>query len=229
MFTLKTFYKSKEWKELISLLKIQRTSNDGVVYCEHCGEPIYQKYDCIAHHVIELNDKNVNNTSISLNPENIKLIHHHCHNQIHTRFGYASQRRVYLVYGSPCSGKSTWVHDNANKDDLIIDIDNIWQMITVNDRYIKPNGLKMNVFGVRDCLLDMIKTRTGKWHNAYIVGGYPLAMERQRLCERMNAEPIYIDSTYDECINRLVKSNDRDYEVWSGYIKEWFDRYQPDD
>lgn len=73
----------------------------------------------------------------------------------------------------------------CRKEDIIIDIDNIWQMISNNERYIKPKRLKANVFGVRDCLLDMIRTRTGKWRRAYIIGGYPLAMDRQRLCETL--------------------------------------------
>lgn len=215
MFTLDNFYKSKEWQDLIEQLKLQRNN-----ICEYCHKDIVKKYDCIAHHEIELTEANVNDYNISLNADNIKLVHHKCHNEIHDRWQGSSVRKVYIVYGSPCSGKSTFVHDVASKDDLILDIDKIWECINVCDKYHKNNKLKANVFGVRDILLDQIRTRTGMWKNAYVVGTYPLKMDRQRLADRLGAELIHIDSTYDECISR-AKNKD-----WEQYINEWWEMYQ---
>lgn len=40
MFTLSTFYKTKEWEQLIEILKIERANDEGVLICEHCGKPI---------------------------------------------------------------------------------------------------------------------------------------------------------------------------------------------
>ena len=102
MFTLQTFYRSKEWENLLEQLKLERVNSDGQIICEHCGKPITLKYDCIGHHKIELNDLNVNDYNISLNPDNIMLIHFKCHNKIHERFNGFKQQ-VYIVYGSPCS------------------------------------------------------------------------------------------------------------------------------
>ena len=84
---LSRFYKSPEWEGLIKLLKIERVGNDGLLRCEHCGEPITRAYDCIAHHIKQLTPDNVDDYSISLNPDNIMLVHHKCHNAIHARFG----------------------------------------------------------------------------------------------------------------------------------------------
>lgn len=189
MYTLTTFYKSKEWVSLLEILKLERVDSNGQLLCEYCGKPITKKYDCIGHHEIELTEANVNDIDISLNPTNIKLIHFKCHNKIHERFGYHKQK-VYLVYGSPCSGKSTWVSSVANDDDLILDIDKLWTSICLSDKEHKPNRLKQNVFGIRDCILDQIKTRTGMWRNAYIIGGYPLASDRERLASILGAEII---------------------------------------
>ena len=36
-----------------------------------------------------------------------------------------SYKQVYIIYGSPLSGKTTYVKEHAQKGDLIIDIDNI--------------------------------------------------------------------------------------------------------
>jgi len=218
MFTLDNFYKSKQWYELVTNLKIERTNEHGELICEHCGKPITKKYDCIGHHEIELTKENVNDFKISLNPDNIKLIHFRCHNIIHQRFGGFYQK-VYLVYGSPCAGKSSWVHEVANPDDLILDIDAIWECISISDKYHKPARLKSNVFGVRDCLLDQIRTRTGMWRNAYVIGGYPLRSDRDRLCGLLRAEPIFIDESLEVCLSRAKD------EEWKEFIEDWFDSY----
>ena len=85
MFTLQNFYTSDKWRGLVDRLKMERLNADGDLICEHCGQPIVRKYDCIGHHVVELTDENVNNYTVSLNPENVKLIHFRCHNEIHQR------------------------------------------------------------------------------------------------------------------------------------------------
>lgn len=217
MFTLKSFYKSKEWLDLLQVLKLERLVQDKLI-CEHCGREIIKAYDCIGHHVVELNETNVNDYSISLNPNNIKLIHFKCHNLIHQRFeGF--RQRVFIVYGSPCSGKTTWVNGVAFDDDLIVDIDSIWECICKADRYNKPNRLKSVAFGVRDNLLDMIKCRRGMWRNAYVIGTYPLASDRERLADRLGAELVFIDETKEECLSRCVN------EKWKEFVEEWFDLY----
>lgn len=218
MFSLDTFYKSKEWERLVSSLKMERLNADGELICEYCGKPISKKYDCIGHHEIELTEENVNDFSISLNPKNIKLIHFSCHNRIHQRFEGFYQS-VYLVYGSPCSGKSTWVHEVANDDDLILDIDSIWECVCKADRFSKPKRLKANVFGIRDCILDQIRTRTGKWRNAYVIGGYPLSSDRDRLCNLLRAKPIFIEESKETCLSRAQT------EEWRDFIEDWFDSY----
>ncbi len=220
MFTLHTFYKSDEWEKLLTQLKLERTNGNDELLCEYCHKPIILKYDCIGHHKIELTELNVNDYNISLNPDNIILVHHKCHNQIHERFGYERTRKIYIVFGSPCSGKTTWVKDVATKDDIIVDIDNIWECISVCDKYHKSNRLKANAFGLKDTLLEQIRTRLGKWKNAYIIGTYPLKMERVRLSNKLGAELIFIDTEKDICLSRCAN------DEWKQYVNEWFESYQ---
>ena len=228
MLKLDTFYQRKEWIGLVEQLKLERLNDDGELICEYCGKPITRKYDCIGHHKIELTEENVNDFNISLNPDNVELIHFRCHNMIHERFEGFKQN-VYLVYGSPCSGKTSWVDEVANGDDLILDVDRIWDAVCNDGRYKKINGksnrphrLKSNVFGIRDCIIDQIRTRTGMWRNAYIIGGYPLRSDRDRLCDLLRATPIYIEATLEECLER---SKTERPDVWADYIEDWFDSY----
>lgn len=224
MYTLENFYQCKPWRKLLAQLKIDRLTPDGQIICEYCNNPIIKAYDIIGHHKIELTDDNVNDYTISLNPENIALVHARCHNYIHNKLGY-SRRQIYLVYGSPMAGKSSFVKEVANVGDLIIDMDNLWQAVSGCDRYIKPNRLKAVVFKLRDTLLDAVRYRLGRWNNAYIIGGYPLLSERERLIKELGAREIFIDTSKEECLRRLEVDSSKDKEAWTQYINEWWQRF----
>lgn len=227
MYTLSNFYQSREWTALLQVIRNDRVNDRGEIICAHCGKPIVQKYDCIGHHTVPLAEDNVNDASISLNPELIALVHHRCHNRIHNKLGYAG-RKVYVVWGSPFSGKSSWVSESMNEGDLVIDMDSIWQCVSGCDRYIKPGRLTSVAFGVRDTLIDMVRYRRGKWSNAYVIGGYPFEMERNRLINSLSAEGIFIDTDYSECIKRCMACEDgRNKEEWLGYIDDWWRKFSP--
>lgn len=235
MFTLDNFYKSKEWEAFRRVVIGERTAPDGFIYCAHCGKPILKKYDLIIHHKEELTDLNVNNAEVALNPDNVECIHFKCHNEIHERFGYGSggykrrSKKVYIVYGAPLAGKSTWVKEVANENDLVIDLDSIYECISVNDRYVKPDALKGTVFDIRDTLYDIVKYRRGRWQDAYIIVTGARVGDRERLKARVNADEfIFIDSDIDTCIERIDKreASSEIKNEWMKYVGEWFETYQ---
>ena len=226
MFTLENFYRSNEWQNLIKVLKLERLNDKDELICWHCGKPITKEYDAIGHHTIFLNSDNVNHYDISLNPDLIRFVHHRCHNKIHNKLGFV-KREIFLVYGSPLSGKTTWAKDNMDEGDLLIDIDNIWECVSGCERYVKPKRLNAVVFGVRDELMRMVKYKVGKWNNAYIVGGFPLISERERLCKTLGAREIYIECSKEECISRLELSDNIDKSEWKKYIDDWWKKYTP--
>ncbi len=131
------------------------------------------------------------------------------------------QRRYISFMARLVVGKSTWVNNMATADDLIVDIDRIWECISFCDKYNKPKKLQQNVFEIRNNLLEQVKMRLGNWQNAFIVGTYPLKMERQRLSDKLGAEQIFIDTDKYSCLNR-AKNNE-----WKKYIEEWFESFQP--
>lgn len=224
--SLYNFYRSDEWEKLLQILKGERLDSQGYIICAECGKPIVRAYDCIGHHIIELTEENYTDANISLNPDNIALIHHKCHNRIHNKLGYA-QRQVYVVYGSPLSGKSSYVAEAMAEGDLVIDMDSIWQCVSGCERYVKPNRLKSVVFSVRDNLLESVRYRRGKWLNAYIIGGYPYQAERDRLIDTLGAREVFIDTDKETCLNRLLACEDnRDKAEWERYINDWWLQYQ---
>lgn len=238
-YTREQFYKSDTWLNFRKTVIHDRMDEQGFVYCADCGKAIVNKYDMILHHKTELTDANVNDAMISLNPELIEVVCFKCHNKEHDRFQGGNythgwkmpQKHVYIVYGSPCAGKSSWVREVAGENDLVVDMDSIWQMISINDRYIKPAGLKSVAFELRDKIYDIIKYRSGKWRNAFIITGGALKGDRDRLMQRVGAdELIFIDTSEEECIKRMG-SRFVDEEIkqrWIGFISDWFSKFQPE-
>lgn len=229
--SLQDFYRSKAWEAFIRVLADERADADGVIWCEHCGKPIIFKYDRIAHHNnTHLTLANVNDANIALNPANVIFVHHRCHNEIHERFGFAKPKaprikKVYLVHGSPCSGKSTYTASVAGPGDLIVSMDAIWDCICVpgdNGHAGRDERLRHNVFKVRDCILDMVKTRYGEWNNAYIIGGYPRIAERERMATIYGAEMIHIDTPQEICEQRAAQRP----KEWRQYVAAYWDTFQ---
>lgn len=219
---VRKFYLSEPWISLRSNLIIKR----GPI-CERCKRNFIRNTSkLIGHHKIELNEKNVNDPMISLNEELIEIICHDCHNKEHKRFGY-NKKSVYIVYGAPLSGKQTIVNQLSSSGDLILNIDKIYESISNQELYNKPNNLRFNVFAIRDKILDMIKTRYGQWNDAYIIGGYPCKIERERLAAELRAELVFCNTSKEECYRRLQVDEGRSYktEEYVKYIDSWFEEY----
>ena len=232
------FYKSDKWENFRKVIIAERTTEDGYVHCSKCGKAIVNKYDTVLHHIKELSDDTVADATIALNPDNIEILCFRCHNTIHNRFvsghsaSYKTQtKKVFIVYGSPLAGKTSFVRSIADPDDLIVDMDSIYEMISVNDRYTKPDSLNTPAFAVRDALYDCIKFRSGKWKNAYVINSGQLKGDRERLKQRLGAdELVYIESTKEECFERLKDRcmSDDQMNQWKMYINHWFETFQPD-
>lgn len=225
--TLAQFYNSQEWRQLRQLLIAERTNeDDGILYCQHSGKPLLNSYDIVAHHIKPLTLQNVNDYAISLNPDNIMLVSQQAHNEIHARFGYCAQRKVYIVHGAPCSGKSSFVDSIKGNSDLVVDIDNLWQAVT-GRRYYKPPALKAQVFAMHNALLETVKTRAGNWERCFIIEGLPFKAERERKSVIYGAELIHIDTDEQTCLQRLQADEKRaEYAgEWRNYIAAYFQRY----
>lgn len=223
--TLSDFYRSKEWADFRQVIIAERTRADGFVYDEVTGKPIVKAYDIILHHKQELTLENVNDANITLNPENIQVVSFRTHNEIHNRFGTWT-RHIYLVYGCPLSGKSTYVKERAGIHDLIIDIDKIYACISNNPQYIKSGRLYDCMDAVKQTLFDCIKYKRGKFVNAFIIGGYPFKGERERIAAEYGAEEVFIECDKETALQRLASCDDgRDVKEWEKYIEQWFEKY----
>lgn len=214
---LHSFYVSKPWRELSFALKVERGGR-----CQRTGKVFADMSQLIAHHIIELTEENVSDPSIALNPDNIEIISFNEHNHEHRRFGHSKQ--VYIVWGSPLSGKNTAVRQMMRRGDIVLDVDALWQAVTLQPAYEKPDNCRYNIFALRDNLLDQIKTRYGQWYDAYIIQGLPIGNERKRLAETLGGKLIYCESTKAECLERRRLSGRP--EAWDEHIISWWNDYE---
>jgi predicted kinase len=211
------FYCSKAWRDLAQAEKIK--SNGVCVRCKN----IFNIDELRPHHKNELTLDNITDVNISLNPSNIEVICHDCHNIAHNRFGGTVTHNVYIIHGAPFAGKKTYVKQVATAQDLIVDLDALHNAISLYN----GDTTKKTAFSLRDLLIDQIRYRKGGWHNAYIIGAYPLRYDRDTLVKELGAELIYINTSREECIKRVMQnvSHAAVQQAIVGYIENYFGRY----
>lgn len=127
---------------------------------------------------------------------------------------------VYLIYGSPCSGKSTYIKEHIQRGDLVCDVDLIYGAITNSI----PHDAELYTHEVA-CQLDsalkeIIRERKGNWKNAYVVSLANTEEKLQKAKDQINAdECIFIDIPYEVCMERAKERPF--YFQW--IIQEWFE------
>lgn len=218
---LKRFYNSNEWRTLRMSLILQRGNN-----CQMCERIGFDSANLVGHHTIELNDENVNDAMISLNPDLILIVCRWCHDAEHIRFGQG-EKKVYLVHGSPQSGRNEYVMAKKMANDLVVDMDMLYMAVTGYGYGNKPNSLLKNVSKLRHTMIDMIKTRYGEWGTAYIIGTYADRYTREQVVNDTGAVLIHIKTNRDECIRRLAGNARLLYRQaeWTGYIDKYWEEY----
>lgn len=235
----KRFYNSKSWKECRKHYIDKRILIDGGM-CEMCGIEL----GYIVHHKKELTPMNINNPNITLNENNLQYVCKECHDKKHFYNGEQTDKlkvkfdnagnpikkcKVYLVYGSPGSGKSTYVEQHKETGDLIIDYDNILYALSGElIRTDKTDNLRHITESIMEYIYTQIEQGKVDTNNIYITGTYPYKETRLAFIKRLNAKAIYINKTYEECVEHIMKDykrEDKDREI--DRIKRWFLNFEP--
>lgn len=127
---------------------------------------------------------------------------------------------VYLVYGSPCSGKSTYIKEHMQSGDIVCDVDRLYSAISFNEEHQTELYAQEVASELYVKLLNIIRERKGAWKNAFVVS---LANTKEKLkaeMERINAdECIFIDTPYEVCMER---AKERPF-YFQFLIQEWFE------
>ncbi len=221
------FYRSDDWQTFRQQVISDNISRHaGILTCDRCNRPIHGIKKVHVHHIQELNNQNVNNPVVSLNPSNTAVLCHDCHNLEHNRYCASSSVSVYLVYGSPCSGKIDYVKQRAGKSDLIISADLISEAITNRNLYDTSEAVSGAVQAMKRLLLDMVKKRAGKYAKVWVIDSMPSKAKRAEFYRIFGAQGILVPSTEEECRKR--RREEKRPPEFDGYIERWFQEYKPD-
>lgn len=239
----KKFYKSPEW---IKQRNYMMNKQDHL--CQEClskGE--YTPAEEV-HHQIFLRPSNINDPMIALDENNLVCLCRNCHMEIHRRsaerakqsnhrytsngyffnsIGEIEEQKVYIVHGSPGSGKSTYVREHMKRGDLVVDLDLIKQAISMYSREEVVDDLLDTAIAIRDLLYQKIKQRDVCAESIWVIASLPTRKQRRELAEQLQAELIHVEATVEECVERILKDVERkDKEFQVRLIDKYFGYYQ---
>lgn len=127
---------------------------------------------------------------------------------------------IYLIYGAPCSGKSTYISEHAKRGDLICDVDLIYQAISGEDPHDADLYIHEIALMLKRELLDIIRERKGTWKNVYVASIANTPEKVSKLADQIKAdECILINTPYEVCMDR-AKSRSPYFQL---LIQEWFE------
>lgn len=214
-------------KDYLSLAQSCKIKSGGV--CARCGG-VFDVDELRPHHIEPLTLENVDDPHVALNPDNIEVLCHACHNAVHARFGNAvGNKNIYVVHGAPFAGKHTYVKAVATRNDIIVDLDAIYGALSICGAYDKPDAVKRIAFDIYNRLLDEVRTATLRrhWQDAYIIGGLPDRYDRDKFVVDYGAQLVHIDTPQAECIRRVHQHVPQQAlrAAAVGWIESYFARY----
>lgn len=243
----KKFYASDAWHRCRDGYIAERVKIDGGM-CEMChrvpGEEV--------HHVKMLTPGNIQDPEISLNWDNLMYLCRDCHFKVHRelilkgfeqksrqhilndrgfyfdRDGRLKRMKVSIIYGSPGSGKTTYVREHMEDSDLVVELDQI--EYALGYRRMGCSNLLPLALRIRDMIYQLIEDRDPviDCRHVWIVATLPKKSDREELAKRVKADELHLcEATQAECEDRVRKDEGRqDKQIELAIIEKWFEDYE---
>ena len=138
----------------------------------------------------------------------------------------AAVQSVEIVYGAPCSGKSTYVREHAMEGDLFYDYDALVRAMTTEDKRGTEKTVAHEVaIGVRGLMINKLADEKCAAKRAYIITRWPTDNLREQLAG-MDVVEHRMETSREECLSRLESDDTRtDKAAWRDIINRWFDEH----
>ena len=128
-----------------------------------------------------------------------------------------------LIYGPPCGGKSTFVHELHERGDLVLDFDQVHSALSGLDPYDHHDSITPFVMAAMDAVKRRLQAE--KDTTAWVIACAPTRAERSEFSSFTNENRlVYADRA--TCHDRAATAGRPD--SWHPSIDSWHDVYEPD-
>lgn len=129
---------------------------------------------------------------------------------------------VEVVYGPPCSGKSTYARENMGENDIVYDYDRlIHAMTTQENRSVEKTAAHEIALGIRGLIIARAHEETPV-KKAFILTRWPTDNLRAQL-EGLTVTETRMEADEATCLARLEADEERvDKPAWAEIIRKWF-------
>lgn len=137
--------------------------------------------------------------------------------------------RVVVVWGSPASGKTSYVKQHMKQDDMVVDLDNIKQAISLQGKSASMSNLMPVALNIRAHIYDLIANREViEADTVWVVAGLPKQSDRDYIKAKLRPNEMkHIDSDIEACIAHAMEDRERiDKETQLKIIYKWFEEYE---
>lgn len=136
-----------------------------------------------------------------------------------------------VLYGPPCSGKSTYAREHMGDKDIVYDYDRVSSALTYDDEHTVNDRSYAHKFvmGCRKAIIAIVREGDHEAENVWLLMTNLDDSFREWL---KDCDPQYIrmDVTEEECLERLEKDDTRpDKKKWAEVIKKWFEEHQEEE
>lgn len=141
---------------------------------------------------------------------------------------HKDSQAVFIVWGAPGSGKTTFVRENLGEGDVVVDLDSIAAALLGNSSaHPDYTTVLPLVLAVRDTLYTKLEARVGSWKRAFVITSTPDENKADRLVDRLGAKCIYMDVSEEEVMSRIESDPLRpDKAEAKKLAQEWFYEHQ---
>ena len=139
-------------------------------------------------------------------------------------------KRVFVITGSPGAGKTYFVKKHAGANDIVFDLDEI--NVALGGKMHEDNSSRLGIaLAMREAAIREISNRNGKWENAYFISAASDRNEIEKLCDRLIADEIEIETPLEQCIRNIINDESRNdkaaqialAEKWHNISKSYTD------
>jgi predicted kinase len=132
---------------------------------------------------------------------------------------------VVLVAGPPCAGKNRYISEHADPEDLVLDLDALSEAMSLAGTYeFIPAHLPI-VTEARDAALERLLLGGHQVCRCWVISTAPERKRREHFRRRYGARSVVLWWPEETCLLRAMSERP---PQWQQYVRNWFDRYEPD-